>query len=533
MSGAPRQKYSEVDAAVNLPGPEFAEGRVERPRRSRTRVERVSIAPKTAPPRPERPAASRVEDPRPSPLIEAPNPAGLSAGFSKVDDNTIQVAPGKTVTRIELDFKPRPHQRALHAKRRRFTVCVWHRRAGKTVAAIMELIFGAISDRRPNARYGYVAPFLKQAKEVAWGYLTHYARQIPGVKIREGALSVVFGNGAVVSLYGADNPDALRGLRFDGVVLDEVADMRPQTWGEVIRPAVSDVGREGWVVFIGTPHGLNLFAELFYAALDDGSGQWCADLRRAEDTGAVSPNELAAARRDMTEAQFKQEFECDFGASDDDVLVPIEDVRAAMSRVVLRRQVDYAPKLLGVDVARFGDDKSVIFPRQGLAAFKPLILSGLDTIELADQVERAVGRFGADAVFVDVTGVGAGVFDALAHRGVRNLMPVEFGSKAADPRYLNKRAEIWFRLKEWVCSGSLPNDPLVLRDLAAPRYHFDDAGRYVLEAKDELKKRLRFSPDRGDALACTFAAGVGKGGARSGHALTDYDPYGDEEKRRG
>jgi phage terminase large subunit len=207
-------------------------------------------------------------------------------------------------------YAPRPHQAALHKALKRFNVLVAHRRFGKTVFCINELIAKAAANSRPEARYGYVAPLLTQAKDVAWTYLKRFAAPIPGVTVSETELWVELPNGARIRLYGADNADRLRGLYFDGVVLDEYAQMSPRVWPEIVRPMLSD--RQGWALFIGTPMGRNHFCALYEtAALDP---DWLAQRFPASETGILAAEELEAARRAMSNAAFAQEFECSFAA---------------------------------------------------------------------------------------------------------------------------------------------------------------------------------------------------------------------------
>jgi phage terminase large subunit len=187
---------------------------------------------------------------------------------------------------------------------------VAHRRCGKTVACINDLIRRAATLDRPNGRFGYVAPFRTQAKEVAWEYLKRYARPLI-VAVNESELWVELVNGARVKVNGADNPDSLRGSYLDGVVLDEYADMRPSVWGEVIRPMLAD--REGWATFIGTPKGRNEFFEVYSRAQAD--DEWFAVMLRASETGILSEAELSSARQEMTPEQYEQEFECSFDAA--------------------------------------------------------------------------------------------------------------------------------------------------------------------------------------------------------------------------
>lgn len=209
------------------------------------------------------------------------------------------------------DYHPRPLQAEIHRSLKRFNVLVCHRRFGKTVLCINELIQRAQRQALEQPRLAYVAPFYKQAKTVAWDYLKHFTRAIPGVKRHETELRVDLPSGARIQLYGADNYDALRGIYLDGVVLDEYAQMRPKAWSEVIRPALADRG--GFAIFIGTPKGRNAFHALYEAARLDPA--WYARLYRASESGVLSPEELASARAQMSEEEYEQEFECSFQAA--------------------------------------------------------------------------------------------------------------------------------------------------------------------------------------------------------------------------
>lgn len=186
-----------------------------------------------------------------------------------------------------------------------------HRRAGKTVSCINELIKRALTDRKEEGRYAYIAPLLGQAKDAAWTYLQRYAAPAFAAPPSQAELYVTLRNGARVRLYGADNPDRLRGGYFDGVILDEYADMFPSVWGSVIRPALSD--RQGWGTFIGTPKGRNSFFDIYERS--QGDPEWFSLMLKASTTGILPADELAAARRDMTAEQYDQEYECSFDAA--------------------------------------------------------------------------------------------------------------------------------------------------------------------------------------------------------------------------
>jgi phage terminase large subunit len=145
---------------------------------------------------------------------------------------------------------------------------------------------------------------------IAWDYLKRYSRPLrPGVSETE--LSVRLANDAEIRLYGADNPDALRGGYLDGVILDEYADMRPSVWGEIVRPCLAD--RKGWAAHIGSAKGHNAFFEIHQHAV--GSPEWYSALLKASETGLIPEAELEDAAKIMTADQFAQEFECSFEAA--------------------------------------------------------------------------------------------------------------------------------------------------------------------------------------------------------------------------
>jgi hypothetical protein len=212
---------------------------------------------------------------------------------------------------IEIPYKPREQQLAIHdlMDDKRFGVVVAHRRMGKTVSAINHIIKDAILNQKEAPRYAYIAPTYGQAKRVAWDYLVKYATPLGGTNnISE--LRVDFW-GRRIQLYGSDNPEALRGQYFDGVILDEIGDQNPKIWTDIVRPALAD--RKGWCLFIGTPKGHNHFKELRDRAEKEEG--WGLLEFRASETGVVDETELKAARNEMGEDKFRQEFECSFDAA--------------------------------------------------------------------------------------------------------------------------------------------------------------------------------------------------------------------------
>lgn len=184
-----------------------------------------------------------------------------------------------------------------------------------------------------------------------------------------------------------------------------------------------------------------------------------------------------------------------------------DELREAMQRPILEHQYDFAQKRLGIDVARFGDDSTVIFPRQGLRAFNPVQMRGAKTTEIAARIAVAKSRWRSELEFIDDTGGWAGgVIDQCE---LINIMLVAVNSSSTnvgDHRYANRRAEMYFLLSQWIKDGgTLPNLPKLIPQLTAIKYFFNK-GKFQILEKDQIKRDLAgASPDEADALALTFA----------------------------
>lgn len=395
--------------------------------------------------------------------------------------------------------------------RYRFAVLVCHRRFGKTVGTVNEMLKKAILNERKAPVYAYVAPYRNQAKRVAWEYLKCYTNPIPGRTVNESELYVELPTrhngspGARLYIIGADHPDALRGIYLDGVILDEYADIKPELWGGVIRPALAD--RQGWAVFIGTPKGQNQFYEMYRHA--EKSADWYACLYRADETDVIPTDELADMKAQMTDMEIRQELLCDFTASASDVVIPIDLVSAAAERELTERDVEGQPVILGVDVARFGDDRTVLCVRQGLLVKEVQTFTGLSTMDAADRVLVLLQKERPQGVFIDAGAMGAGVIDRLRQLGYA-VSEVNFGGAALDTeRYANIRAEMYFKCRDWLTAGgAIPQDAELKTELSTVEYRFNTTGRIILEPKDRVKDRTGKSPDLADALALTFARPV-------------------------
>ena len=198
----------------------------------------------------------------------------------------------------------------FHNRTERWSCLVAHRRAGKTVAAINDIIKRALLEGGRGAQYAYIAPFRSQAKSVAWDYLKYYAKAV-SESSNESELTVTLINGAKVRLFGADNADAMRGLGFNGVYLDEYGDFKPSVWGNIVRPALSD--RLGWAVFGGTPKGKNQFHDIY--KVSQATPDWFLLRLPASVSKLLPDTELKAASQQLSQDQYDQEYECSFDAA--------------------------------------------------------------------------------------------------------------------------------------------------------------------------------------------------------------------------
>lgn len=220
--------------------------------------------------------------------------------------------------KLIIPYRPRPQFRDYHETAKRFAASVCHRRAGKTVARINRLIKSAVCITRtqPPGRFGYVAPFRNQAKRIAWQYLKYYAAPLfeVGGKPNEGDLTITMPhNGATIELFGADNADSMRGIYFDGIVVDEAQGIPRHVLTQIILPCLADY--EGWLDCSGTPKGwANLLGELVKMARDD-PDSWFLQVLRASETGIISTDELRRLKALMSPNEYEQEFECSFDAA--------------------------------------------------------------------------------------------------------------------------------------------------------------------------------------------------------------------------
>ena len=215
---------------------------------------------------------------------------------------------------IKIPYRPRPLQNKLHKQLslHRWSVVLCHRRFGKTVMAINNLIREAIICEKEAPRMAYIAPTYRMAKQVAWDYVKQYTKVIPGVRYHETELRCDLPNGARILLLGSENPDSLRGIYLDLCVIDETAQVSSTLFPEVVRPCLSD--RKGGCIFLGTPNGMqNTFYEVWEQA--EGQKDWYRAVFKASETEILDDEELESAKLSMSEDQFNQEYECSWTAA--------------------------------------------------------------------------------------------------------------------------------------------------------------------------------------------------------------------------
>lgn len=330
------------------------------------------------------------------------------------------------MTEVVIPYLPRRVWLPYHDSPARWRVVVAHRRAGKTVAALNGLLDTALSCPLPDPRCAYIAPFLAQAKQVAWDYLKKFTKPIPGVSFNEAELRADFpakSGTARIRLFGADNYEAMRGLYQDDVDCDEFGDWDPRAWTEVVRPALSD--RKGKATFTGTPKGKNTFYEHFLKAKSGRPG-WAWWELKASTTGLLSPEELEEARSDMDEATYLREYECSFDAAIQGAYYAAE-MNAAAPRIA---KVPIDP-ILKVDTAwDLGiDDATAIwfFQEAGheLRVIDYLEVSGEGLPQIYGRLEAKGYRYGVHYLPHDVEarelGTGVSRKETLQKLGLRNI----------------------------------------------------------------------------------------------------------------
>lgn len=311
------------------------------------------------------------------------------------------------------------------------------------------------------------------------------------------------------------NPAAFSGLHNAGrrvlVIYDEASEIPDIIW-DMTEGAMSDADTEIlWLVFGNPTQPVGRFKDIFKGKLRDRWRTWKIDTRNVKRTNKAEIAgwiEAWGLDSDWVRTRVTGEFP---------TLGSMQLIGTSLVEAARRREPSYIPSdplVAGLDIARFGDDASVLQPRRGRDAktIPRKEWRGVDTMTLASEVAAWCMEFQPDALFVDVGGVGAGVYDRLIQLRVRNVYPVNFGSaggitgmNGSQARTANKRATMWIDTREWLALGAIPDDSDLETDLTGVEYGYTADGAILLEKKEHMKSRGLASPDKGDALALTFA----------------------------
>jgi hypothetical protein len=311
----------------------------------------------------------------------------------------------------------------------------------------------------------------------------------------------------------------------------------PSTVLRAAEQALADKPLWGKIVQAGNPISLD---GMLYFAANQARGQWHIIIvtNDPDDPRRAKRGDIEWARTQIQQYGRDNPWVMSyilgkFPPSSINTLLGIEDVHAAQRRIIAPADYQHMQRRIGADIARYGDDRTVFFPRQGRRVFKPIVLRGADTAQSAARLYAAKMAWQSDLEMVDSGAMGAGVIDQLRVSNV-HVLPVAFGGKAISPKFKNKRTEMWWLMAEgikrdWQLPVNVDGD--LVAELTTPTYVFHQ-GTLLLEEKDQIKKRLGRSPDLGDALAATCALpdmprelveamrGVGHGA----QALTEFDP---------
>lgn len=382
---------------------------------------------------------------------------------------------------------------------------------GKT--ALIAWIIHWFSSTRPNPQIVCTANTKQQLEQKTW-------REV--AKWNKLAINGHWFNWTATKFYLADSPEDWfaaavpwseeRSEAFAGthekhvlVIYDEASKIADVIW-EVTEGAMTTLGSL-WIAFGNPTQNTGRFKECFGKFRH----RWIT--RQIDSRTAKMANKKQIDQwvedygedSDFVRVRVKGEFPRAGSAQ----FIPEDVIDRAAGRQIHLADYSHAPIVLGVDVARFGEDQTVLYVRQGLATLKVVKVRGKDTMWTASEAARLHDEMRCDAIFIDDTGVGGGVTDRLRQLNYKPI-PVVVGESALnDKKYFNKRAEIWGLMKEWLSAGGcIPDDVELKDDLKGPEYGFDAKERLQLEKKVDMKARGLASPDTAEALAVTFAQPV-------------------------
>lgn len=420
---------------------------------------------------------------------------------------------------IPYKFQPRSYQLPfLKAMDSGFKRACWvvHRRGGKDKTAVN---FTAKEMFKRVGMYYHCLPTYNQARKVLWdaidkdGFkmMDHIPEPVRA-KTNNSEMKITLQNGSIWQAIGADNYDAVVGANPVGLVMSEwaVSDNYPKAW-DYFRPILAENG--GWAIFIYTPRGRNHGFSLYQEAMRN--PDWFCQLLTVDDTKAIDQIEIQKERDSgMSEDMIQQEFYCSFIASNENIVIPFDLIQSSIGRPV---EYSRRPRYAGCDPARFGNDRTGFVVRQAGEINHVESWRNLDTMQVAGNLIQRYKMKLFDVVAIDVIGLGAGVYDMVNNAGVPCVAVNVSEAPALQPDRFNRlRDELWWRVREWfsdrACSISteIPRKEMdaLIADIQDIRYSYSPVGKIVIESKDDIKERIKMSPDLGDALCCTFAPGI-------------------------
>jgi hypothetical protein len=334
--------------------------------------------------------------------------------------------------------------------------------------------------------------------------------------------------------WNEHRPESFAGLHNQGnriiVVMDEASVIPPIIW-TTLEPCMTDVSTEIiWCVFGNPLHAVGPFREAF-GKFSHRWHRWHVDAR---DVGISDKRQIAEWAEDHEEDShfFMTRVRGQFPSQSALQFIATDLVEAAMTREIVRTPTD--PLVLGVDIARFGDDASVIYARRGMDArsLLPMVYRGISTDRLEDQILQFCSENRVECIFIDGGGVGGAVVDHLLNRHNLPVEDVQFGSRPTrgdQIRYAQRRSEMWGAMRDALKYLAIPNSAELRDELIGPEFDYNLRGELQLEKKSDMKKRGLSSPDRADALALTFARPVFPRGyedwaGTQGNVVSEYDP---------
>lgn len=387
-------------------------------------------------------------------------------------------------------------------------------------ALVAWLILWALSTK-PNTKGIITANTENQLKSKTWAELAKWHRLSLIESMFEITKTAIFSTDERYEktwridavAWSENRPEAFAGLHNQGgrvlIIFDEASAIPDIIW-EVAEGALTDKNTQILFICFGNPTRSD---GRFFECFGRFRHRWITKKVDSRTVPITDKNQLNKWIEDYgIDSDFvKVRILGEFPLSNSNGLISRADIENASNRHLDFNVYKDAPRVIGVDVARFGDDKTVIARRQGLKVFDLKKYSSLDTVEVSDAVIREINEFNPDAVFIDTGGVGAGVYDRLKWMKY-NVTGVDFAGKPdRKDKYMNKRAEMWCLMADWIKNGDIPDDMELKDDLSGPNYYFrGDNAQILLEKKQEMKKRGLASPDCADALALTFAGSIYK-----------------------